>query len=313
MLSALALIAGQFLSGIAIAHHSWTLFLAGRLLAGLGEGSLYTICNAFAAKASHPDRAFTVIAFGQTIFNALFFTSMALVNLNYDPIRTFALFVAFPIIGLLPLLFAPAFRTVDDGDPDRDLPRTPLPTHAKIVLLGFAVYSIALYMLFPYVENIGIVAGFTHSQIAGVLAVATLAALVGPLITAGLGLRFGRLRPIFFAIGFQILAAIILVYSHSLPIWGTAEIVSIVMLYVLSPLMFGLAAHVDDTGRAAAVAGAIMAITAAIGPAISSFVLALHSSYVALGWFNAGVYVLMIAILMNPLRSADHKITLQPS
>ncbi|EJL27355.1 hypothetical protein PMI01_03836 [Caulobacter sp. AP07] len=308
MIGGLLLLLGQLLSWFAIVHANWPLFLAARLIAGAGEGGLYTVSNAFAAKAPRPDRAFTMIAFGQTIFNALFFTGMAILNAAYDPVRVLVFFSVFAGVACLTLIGAPNYLISADQGLDFDVEKKAFTPLVRRVLIGFGVYSVALFLLFPYAESVGLANGLSHAQIAAVFGFSALFALLGPAITASLGVRFGRLAPILVAIAFQIAAIVAVVYSRHIIIWGGGELTSIMMLYLLTPLMFSLISELEPSGRAAAVATAVMAITAAIGPAIGGAIMSATGSYAALGWVNVLAYVLMAALVWKPLLVAGRNL-----
>jgi MFS family permease len=305
LLAGLTLIGGYALSAYATAEVAWPLLLFARVLVGAGEGALFTISNAFAAKSPRPDKTFTLIAFAQVIMNGLFFTLMTFVNETYDPVQVFVVFAVVAAVSCLALFGAPAYRTTADTNEPTTATQERFSPATRRILIGFGLYSVALFALFPYVENIGVNHGFTHSQVAGVLTLSAVATLAGPVVTAMLGLRLGWLVPIMVSIAIQAGACLMLVYCNMLALWGATELLSIAMLYVLTPLMFAFVASIERTGRATAYATAIMAVTAAAGSAVSSFVMAQTTSYAALGWFNALVYVLMAAAIWVPLRAAD--------
>lgn len=312
ILASVVLVTAQLLTAYQVAQASWPGFLIGRTLVGLSEGVLFTICSAFTARAVRPDRAFTGIAFAQVIMNALIFGIMAVVNTEYSPIKVFLVLAAFSATAIFALVAAPNYRMVNETDPANRVgaAKTPLSPAAKVVLAGFAIYSAALFMLFSFVEDIGVNNGLSRAQIAGVLGMSSFTALFGPVITACIGLRFGRMKPIFVAIAFQIGASLIVVHSSDLAIWGAAELTSISLIYVLNPLFWGLASDVDPSGRTPALATAIMAMTAAFGPALSGVILSLTGSYIVLGWSTAAAYLLMSITIFGPLRAADRRASL---
>jgi cyanate permease len=71
------------------------------------------------------------------------------------------------------------------------------------------------------------------------------------------------------------------------------------------PLLYGLVAYYDRTGRINAAAASVTAWMSAAGPLLSGLVLNAGGSYRLVGWLAALAYALIFVFAFRPSRAAE--------
>ena len=156
-------------------------------------------------------------------------------------------------------------------------------------------------MGWAFVERIGTMVGYSGDELGVLLSVQSVVGLVGPLLAAMIGKRFGMSTPVILAVlltGATSLSYVLGEHSKSMYTAGVMTI-CITYFYALSYLT-GLAAELDREGRVVAAAGSFLSLGLAVGPAISGGLISLGGFTLA-AWGIAVTVVLTLALVSVPL------------
>ena len=128
---------------------------------------------------------------------------------------------------------------------------------------------------------------------------------LGPIAAGVLCTRTRRTLPLAFGVVSQIAGVLILVYATSHLLWAGGYVVSATVLMYFIPLLYGLVAFYDRTGRINAAAASVTAWASAAGPLLSGLVLNAGGSYRLIGWLTAVSYAAIFAFVYRPARAAE--------
>jgi predicted MFS family arabinose efflux permease len=304
-IGALAYGVGSLLSLWSVTEGQWQIFLAARGVVGAGEGMLFAISSGLAAQTARPDRTFSWFAGSHIATSLLCFWALPTAMEWIGPAGAF---VAMAAVGLLviPLLLwtpdPPATRQRRSPEPPERLGMM-----ALLLLLSVGSLNLGLNMLFPFTERIGVSIGFTIPEIGRILSWGAALGILGPITAGVLCTRTGRTLPLAFGVGFQIAGVFILVYVTSHLLWAVGYVVSATALMYFMPLLYGLVALYDRTGRVNAAAASVTAWASAAGPLLSGLVLIAGSSYRLIGWLTAVMYAAIFAFAYRPARAVDRE------
>ena len=166
---------------------------------------------------------------------------------------------------------------------------------AIIALLMIFIFFTRDTLVWAFAERAGVRVGLSQEEIGLVFSAHAVLGLLGPMIVAIIGTRFGRMLPVIFGI---LITGMITYnisqtnnqfnYTIMVLIWTSMH------FFTLSYLM-GMAAAVDNKGRVIAAAGGAMMIGNTVAPTTAGYLIEWRG-YVALGWFTI-VAVLITAML----------------
>jgi MFS family permease len=176
---------------------------------------------------------------------------------------------------------------------------------AVLLLLSVGSLNLGLNMLFPFTERIGISIGLTIPEIGRILSLGAVLGILGPITAGVLCTRTGRTLPLAFGAVSQIAGVFILVYATSHLLWSGGYVVSNTALMYFMPLLYGLVAFYDRTGRINAAAASMTAWTSAAGPLLSGLVLNAGGGYRLIGWLTAASFAAIFAFAYRPARAVD--------
>ena len=279
-----------------------------RCLAGLGAGLALACGNAAVSSARHPDRIaghmnvlsvllMIVVMLGYAKVMALY----GLPGLYYAMAATMAVMLLaipmlaqrVPVAEAVPLVAA---RTGGSGNVLLSLP-------AICMMLAMFVFQARDTMGWAFVERIGTMVGYTGDELGVLLSVQSVVGLIGPLIAAMIGKRFGMSTPVILAIlltGGTSLSYVLGEHSKTLYTAGVMTI-CVTYFYALSYLT-GLAAELDREGRVVAAASSFLSLGLAVGPAISGGLISLGGFSLA-AWGIGVTVVLTLLLVIVPLAS----------
>ncbi len=265
---ALATLASAYLIAAPLA------FLSARLLAGIFAGIALTASGTAVAASGDPDRTQSFAILLGTLIGAVS-VAMLGATLDADGAKTGMLLLAF--FGLIILPGALLLRA--DDRPSTAVPvQNPLTAlkdvepRLYLVLAGafaLAVSDAAVYVL---MNPIGAHAGLGADEVAYILAIGIVLALLAAGIAAAIGTRFGRRLLLTVAIGVKLIATILLT------LWADPMAFAILLstttfFYVLAlPYIVGLATDTQPDGRGTVLNSVAMLLGGAAGPALGGWV-----------------------------------------
>ncbi|MHA6195241.1 MFS transporter [Pseudomonas wadenswilerensis] len=274
-----------------------------RCVAGIGAGLALACGNAAVSSAKQPDRVaghmnvlsvllMIVVMLGYAKVMALY----GLSGLYYAMAGTMAvMLLAIPAMAQR----APVMETlvVSPGGKGNVLLTLP----AICMMLAMFVFQARDTMGWAFVERIGTMVGYSGDELGVLLSVQSVVGLIGPLLAAMIGKRFGMSTPVILAVlltGATSLSYVLGEHSKTMYTAGVMTI-CITYFYALSYLT-GLAAELDREGRVVAAAGSFLSLGLAVGPAISGGLISLGGFTLA-AWGIAVTVVLTLALVSVPL------------
>lgn len=276
-----------------------------RCVAGIGAGLALACGNACVASAKQPDRVaghmnilsvllMIVVMLGYAKIMALY----GLTGLYYAMAGTMAVMLL--AIPLMEQRASAVERPVAAKGGSVDVL---LSLPAICMMLAMFVFQARDTMGWAFVERIGIMVGYSGEEVGMLLSFQSFIGLVGPLLAAMIGKRFGLSTPVILAIlltGATSLCYVLGEYSKTMYTVGVMTI-CITYFYALSYLT-GLAAELDRAGRIVAASGSFLSLGLAVGPAISGGLISLGGFTLA-AWGIGITVVLTLLLLIVPLAS----------
>ncbi|VVP70389.1 hypothetical protein PS910_00754 [Pseudomonas fluorescens] len=279
-----------------------------RCLAGLGAGLALACGNAAVSSARHPDRIaghmnvlsvllMIVVMLGYAKVMALY----GLPGLYYAMAATMAvMLLAIPMLAQrAPVAEAVPLAGARKGGSGNVLLSLP----AICMMLAMFVFQARDTMGWAFVERIGTLVGYTGDELGVLLSVQSVVGLIGPLVAAMIGKRFGMSTPVILAIlltGGTSLSYVLGEHSKTLYTAGVMTI-CVTYFYALSYLT-GLAAELDREGRVVAAASSFLSLGLAVGPAISGGLISVGGFSLA-AWGIGVTVVLTLLLVIVPLAS----------
>lgn len=277
-----------------------------RCVAGIGAGLALACGNASVSSAKHPDRIaghmnvlsvvlMIVVMLGYAKVMALY----GLSGLYYAMAATMAVMLLAipamaqraPVAAVAPLLHG---ANKGSGNILLSLP-------AICMMLAMFVFQARDTMGWAFVERIGTMVGYSGDELGMLLSFQSVIGLIGPLLAAMIGKRFGMSTPVILAIlltGGTSLAYVLGEHSKTLYTAGVMTI-CITYFYALSYLT-GLAAELDREGRVVAAASSFLSLGLAVGPAISGGLISVGGFSLA-AWGIGVTVVLTLLLVIVPL------------
>jgi predicted MFS family arabinose efflux permease len=310
----LAFISGYGLSLWSLTAGHWILFLVARGVVGAGEGILFGVSSGLAAQTAKPDRTFAWFSGSHIVVSILCFQALPTALEWFGPAgalltMTGVGMLAAPIIAWTPdpaTASAPgSLESSNAPAPGSPPTRERLGLMTVLLLLSVGSLNLGLNTLFPFSERIGLSIGFTIAEIGRILTVGAAISIVGPIAAGVFATRGGRTWTLGLGAASQVAAAFIFVYCSSHLLWAGAYVVSSTALMFFMPLLYGLVAYYDRTGRINAAAASVTAWMSAAGPLLSGLVLNAGGSYRLVGWLAALAYALIFVFAFRPSRAAE--------
>ena len=274
---------------------SYGYILQCRLFAGIGCGLLMAIGNSIIASYPEPDRLYGQMTTLTVVMMLILFNIIPAVTAEWDHKGLFGLMVLTMLVLMPLMLLLPhdvdASKSKDTLEGIKALASLP----AVIALMMIFTFFTRDTLVWAFAERAGVRVGLSQEEIGLVFSAHAVLGLLGPMIVAVIGTRFGRMFPVIFGI----LITGMITYNISLTNNQLNYIIMVLIwtsmhFFTLSYLM-GSAAAVDNKGRVIAAAGGAMMIGNTVAPVTAGYLIE-WKGYAALGWFTI-VAVLITAVL----------------
>lgn len=277
-----------------------------RCVAGIGAGLALACGNACVSSAKQPDR----IAGHMNVLSVLL---MIVVMIGYAKVMALfglsGIYYAMAATMAVMLLTIPAMQqhaTLVEPQVKRHTTKSGsgnilLTLPAICMMFAMFVFQARDTMGWAFVERIGIMVGYSGEEVGLLLSLQSVVGLIGPLLAAIIGKRFGLSTPVILAIlltGGTSLAYVLGENSKTLYTAGVMTI-CVTYFYALSYLT-GLAAELDREGRVVAAASGFLSLGLAMGPAISGGLISMGGFNLA-AWGIAVTVVLTLLLVIVPL------------
>jgi len=287
---------------MAMLSSSWTLFLIGRVITGLGEGTALSIGNATAAGTRRPQKAFSILAMTMVVTAAAVYLLMPPLAERIGPVAVF--YVLF-LLGLIAFPFLVAMpRHVPAPDyvaPSEKLRVWPLPK----LLFGIGCLFAGENAMWAYAERIGVSIGMDMSTIVFAFLATVILSGIGPVLAnfteKSLGYRF----PILIAALVAGSANFVLATAGFQSVFFAGIIIANVAYLFLMPYYRSLTAFVDPLGRLAVGSVVMQTAGTAMAPSLGGGILLLGGGYTGIGLMAFVLIAGSCALIWNVARKAD--------
>jgi len=284
-----------------------------RCVAGAGAGLCLACGNACVSSAIDPDRVaghmnilFVALMIGVMMGFSQTMTSYGLSGLYYATAITQAAMLLFiPFMPQRPPAHYAEHHAHGSG-------RSLFSAAALCMMVTMFLFSARDTMGWAFVERVGIKVGYDSEQLGVLFSLQAFVGLIGPLIAALIGQRFGLRAPV--AIGIFGTGAVSLGYvlgEHSQAVYTMAVMLIATTYFYALAYLTALAAALDRHGRIAAAAGSFLTLGIAVGPAISGLLVA-EGGYAYVGGGIAAIVVLTLLFALVPLASVRDQKRLEP-
>lgn len=251
--------------------------VAARAAAGLSLGLILAEGTRRAATMPDPQRVFARQQLGLILFVAGFFATVPAAVAAYGP---FVPFVYGAVLGLLALVStiwlpraAPSEGTpqAENGTATRTLVSS---SAAAMALLAIALTYLTQNAIWTYITTAAALSATDLPALGRILAIGAFLNLAAPLTAVRLAASRGR--PTALVIGYAGIFASVLLLTLGLGrVWFAVGAIGLnLFLMFVTPILLGILADLDSSGRTAAAGPAFFTIGAAIGPALAGLVIA---------------------------------------
>lgn len=287
------------------------LLICVRAFAGFGAGLALAAGNSVIASAQDPDKTA-----GQV--NVLFVVLMIIVMLgfgfiadNFGLVGTYYGIAATYAVMLIMVVRLPQYVDVESDssmDVDNSKVRMSLIGLVPIGMMAtMFLFSMRDTMGWAFVEQIGVALGYSTSEMGIILAVQAFIALLGPLVVAKVGNKFGITIPVLIGIiGHGLITLGYLMASDSKFFYTAIVLMNATAYFYALAYLTGLAASLDKEGRIVAATGSFIALGIAVGPAFAGQLINL-GGYSLAAWSIIMIIILTVIAAIPPLKAARAK------
>ena len=301
IIGALIVIAGNLVSGI---WSSYEFLMLIRPINGIGAGLTLASGNATIANSKHPAK---ISGMMNVLFVALITILMLYLSYLNESWGMQGVYFGLAAIVFCFLLFL------------RLMPRRPAQHISETVsdttnsigifnIAGIAIFAVFFMftlrdsMCWAFAERIGNAVGYTSNEMGKLLSLQAIMGLVGPIIAAIIGFKFGVKLPMLLGIAIAGLSSYAIFLSPELPyLFKGAVFVWTAGYFFAISYLTAYAATLDPDGRIVAASGSAMVLGVAAGPALSGYLITL-GGYSLAAWVTLVLIVLMIIATMISLK-----------
>lgn len=288
-----------------------------RLLAGFAGGIMGAAGTASAASALNPQRVFAIVGVSWGLIAAVQLIVFPYLTVPYGSEGGYygmaaAVVLVMPMILWLNPPRAHEVAPMSDAFKQklslweriterlgvRDAPNG---RFAILVMLAMFIYEIGQGATQVFLEQFGLRTGLEEYGIGQILGVTGFLGLMGGVLAAWMGTRFGNLRPIVVGVIFGAFFASALALGTSSALFGANYLGWNIAYYFLIPYMMGVLAQMDDRGRWAVATEAVWWLGAAPGAAVGG-VLVAKGGYTALAFLAPISGFVCLVILVHTLK-----------
>lgn len=272
-----------------------------RCAAGTGAGLALACGNACVSSAKHPDN---VAGHMNILFVALMIVVMLVFAHTMASYGLSGLYYSIAItmcVMLLPILFMPQRPSLEAHHAQRMPDNKLLSGVAICMILATFLFSARDTMGWAFVEQVGVRVGYDGAELGMLFSLQAFVGLIGPLLAALIGRRFGMSMPVI--VGILSCGAVSLGYvlgEMSKPMYTMAVMMIASTYFYALAYLTGLAASLDREGRIVAACGSFLTLGIAVGPATSGLLVSI-GGYPLVASVIAGIVVLTLLMVLVPL------------
>jgi len=278
---------------------SYALLLVSVAVAGGAFAAIYGIGTTVLGDTSNPARWFGIKIAAEALLGAILLLVLPATTIARWGFNGTVVGVIIAMVFLAPFLFwipASGFKGHDHDDESSSAakPQSPYIWGALLATLIFFAGASAVW---AFIERIGAQSGFEAAALGVLLSITLVFALLGSLLAAALGGRFGNVKP-FIAGAILSLAAVYLLNAHeSFLVYATGACLQTFVIGLLLPFAITEVADLDTDGRYVVLTVPAIGIGAMAGPGLAG-VLSQSGDFTALLTF-VGATAIVSAFLIT--------------
>lgn len=313
LLGLILIVAGSAISE-GISHFGVMVF--GRLVTGVGEGSLIAAVIASMAGTRLPERNFGLWTIANMVAaSLLLYAIMPAVAASWGLTGVFGAYLCLALPGFALLAWYP-----DDTPVPRAATTPAAATSASRLGAGVCLCLTAILLshlahggIWAYMQRFGAASGISAAVTTRALGYAAFAGLLGGALVTLLGTRWGRALPNAAALVLSAASALLVTTGRTPGTFVTAAMCFYLAWVFGLPYLMGIIAALDPQGRAATLGIVMQNVGLAAGPA-GAGALAAGLQYRAVALVGLGLYLLALLITVplayrvdrDPRRPAHH-------
>lgn len=256
---------------LAVKNPSYDGVLYGLCLSGLGSAMLYALSVTLVSDMSDKDRAFAIKLIPEQATPALL-----LVMLPIFVVESYGLQgVLLCLLLLCVAVIGPGFFIPSGGDhrvPAESSANSKVNSLVFIGLAGLVVFFAGFAGLWAFAERMAHQA--LNPELVGMLlAMGLIGSALGPVVSAWVGDRFGRIHPIVLGSVLSLVALGLLIEPITAVKFGLLMAILPTAFYFALSYLFGIISDADVTGRFSSLISSALALGAAMGPGLFGIIL----------------------------------------
>lgn len=300
-IGAFIVIAGNLGSAMWI-NYEFLLFI--RAFTGIGAGLTLATGNATIANAKHPAK---IAGMMNVLFAAMIVLLMLYLSYLNERWGIQGIYLGLAALSLTYLFL---LKLMPQHSIHHNLESSSNKTNSSGIfsIAGIAIFAVFFMftlrdsMAWGFAERIGIVVGYSSSEMGRLLSLQGITGLLGPLIAAIIGFKFGVRLPLLFGIVFAGLTTYAIFLSPETPyLFQTSVLVWTAGYFFAISYLTAYAATLDGDGRIVAASGSAMVLGVAVGPALSGYLIT-KGGYALGAWVTLALVVMMILALLISLK-----------
>jgi predicted MFS family arabinose efflux permease len=278
---------------------SYTLLLLSVVIAGGAFATIYGIGTTVLGDTSNPARWFGVKIAAEALTGAILLLVLPATTIARWGFNGTVIGVIVAIVFLAPFLFwVPAGGSKGHDDvasaEDTDPQQSPYIWGAILATLVFFAGASAIW---AFIERIGAQSNFEPAALGILLSVTLVFALIGSLLAAAMGGRFGNVKPFIAGAALSLVALVLLNAHESFIVYATGACLQTFVIGLLLPFAITEVADLDTDGRYVVLSVPAIGIGAMAGPGIAGL-LSQSGNFTPLLAF-VGVTAVVSAILIT--------------
>lgn len=291
-IAAMSLLAGALVS-------AYTTLLISVFVAGGAFAAIYGVGTTVLGDTSNPARWFGVKIATEAFLGAILLLVLPATTIAKWGFNGTVVGVLIALVFLAPFLFwipSRGSKSHDDAGvrPRVDAEQTPYIWGALAATLIFFAGASSIW---AFIERIGAQSGFEPAALGVLLSITLVFALVGSLLAAALGGRFGNVKPFIAGAALSLVALTLLNTGGTFVVYATGACIQTFVIGLLLPFAITEVADLDVDGRYVVLSVPAIGIGAMTGPAIGGL-LSQSGEFGALLIF-VGVTAVVSAILIT--------------
>ncbi len=280
-----------------------TIFAGLRGISGLACGAIFAVSCIWSAQSPSPARALGLASLIVNLAVAGIMIVIPVLALWLGRMGIFAIVAILALVGALCLLrIRPGEASGVESRPAYSGVPAPLLARAGFLAVVF-LGNLSLSLVWQYAERLGVAHGFEMAAIATVLAVSSIMNIVGALMAAWVGDRFGSLKPIIAGLAIAIICGVVASTLPSYPFFMAAIAIGSGVYIFLIPYFIAGAGQFGDPDKLSAQAGGIGLIASATSPILGGMIVD-HFAARGSGWSSALTALVGLLLTLVLLRVA---------